>query len=85
MILENVEKPEKSGLVYGILKRLTPIVYPGLCRFLFKMGGLILAVLALAGIVRASVEGFDISNYQPNVNFEAAKEGGQEFVIVKVS
>ena len=49
------------------------------------MGGLILAVLALAGIVRASVEGFDISNYQPNVNFEAAKEGGQEFVIVKVS
>ena len=32
----------------------------------------------------SSVEGFDISNYQPNVNFSAAYKGGARFVIIKV-
>lgn len=34
---------------------------------------------------RASgVQGFDISNYQPNVDFAAAKKGGARFVMIKV-
>lgn len=34
---------------------------------------------------RTTVEGFDISSYQPNVNFKAAYSGGARFVIIKVS
>lgn len=32
----------------------------------------------------ASVKGFDISNYQPNVDFAKAYSGGARFVIIKV-
>ena len=34
---------------------------------------------------RATVQGFDISNYQPNVDFRAAYNSGARFVIIKVS
>lgn len=30
------------------------------------------------------VQGFDISSYQPNVNFNAARADGARFVIIKV-
>lgn len=33
---------------------------------------------------RATVQGFDISGYQPNVNFAAAYSSGARFVIIKV-
>lgn len=33
---------------------------------------------------RATVQGFDISNYQPNVNFAGAYASGARFVIIKV-
>ena len=33
---------------------------------------------------RATVQGFDISHYQPNVNFQAAYNSGARFVIIKV-
>ena len=32
----------------------------------------------------ATVQGFDISNYQPNVNFASAYSAGARFVIIKV-
>ena len=32
----------------------------------------------------SSVEGFDVSNYQPTVNFTKAYEDGARFVIIKV-
>lgn len=38
-----------------------------------------------ANVVAAdSVQGFDISNYQPNVDFKAAYSSGARFVIIKV-
>jgi hypothetical protein len=33
----------------------------------------------------AEVQGFDISNYQPNVDFGAAYSSGARFVIIKVT
>ena len=33
----------------------------------------------------SSVQGFDISHYQPNVNFAGAYSSGARFVIIKVS
>jgi GH25 family lysozyme M1 (1,4-beta-N-acetylmuramidase) len=32
----------------------------------------------------STVQGFDISNYQPTVNFQAAYKSGARFVIIKV-
>jgi len=32
----------------------------------------------------ASVQGFDISNYQPSVDFQSAYNSGARFVIIKV-
>jgi GH25 family lysozyme M1 (1,4-beta-N-acetylmuramidase) len=43
------------------------------------------AILALAATAHATVQGFDISNYQPNVNFAGAYSSGARFVIIKVS
>ncbi|KAL8966935.1 MAG: hypothetical protein Q9183_003145 [Haloplaca sp. 2 TL-2023] len=34
---------------------------------------------------RATVRGFDISNYQPNVNYQAAYNSGARFVIIKAT
>lgn len=42
------------------------------------------AILALAATAHATVQGFDISNYQPNVNFAGAYSSGARFVIIKV-
>ena len=47
---------------------------------LFNLG----FVLALAGYAQATVQGFDISGYQPSVNFAAAYASGARFVIIKV-
>lgn len=44
-----------------------------------------LAVSAsLFGAVQATVQGFDISNYQSSVDFSAAYASGARFVIIKV-
>ena len=44
------------------------------------------AAFCLVGIklAAATVQGFDISNYQPSVNFAAAYNSGARFVIIKV-
>ncbi|KAL9081745.1 MAG: hypothetical protein Q9159_007078 [Coniocarpon cinnabarinum] len=49
-------------------------------------------VLTLASVAtalplarRAEVQGFDISHYQPNVDFEAAYSSGARFVIIKAT
>lgn len=34
---------------------------------------------------RATVEGFDVSHYQPTVNFPAAYKGGLRFVFIKAT
>jgi GH25 family lysozyme M1 (1,4-beta-N-acetylmuramidase) len=44
----------------------------------------IAAILALAATAQATVPGFDISSYQPTVNFAAAYAAGARFVIIKV-
>ncbi|KAI9695095.1 MAG: hypothetical protein M1820_008920 [Bogoriella megaspora] len=36
-------------------------------------------------VKRASVKGFDISHYQPNVDFSAAHSGGLRFVMIKAT
>lgn len=44
-----------------------------------------LAVSAsLVGLAKATVQGFDISSYQPSVDFSAAYSSGARFVIIKV-
>ena len=43
-----------------------------------------LCAAALLGLAHAEVQGFDISDYQPNVNYQAAKDSGARFVIIKV-
>lgn len=49
-----------------------------------KMKAVTVAILGLAVSVHASVQGFDISSYQPSVNFAGAKSSGAAFVIIKV-
>lgn len=44
-----------------------------------------ITALALAGAAQAAVQGFDISHYQPTVNYQAAYNAGARFVIIKVS
>lgn len=44
----------------------------------------LLASMTLAAAVQATVQGFDISHYQPNVDFAAAYNSGARFVIIKV-
>lgn len=39
---------------------------------------------ALASVASASVQGFDISHYQPTVDFAKAYSDGARFVIIKV-
>lgn len=34
---------------------------------------------------RSSVKGFDVSGYQPNVDFKAAYDGGLRFVMIKAT
>jgi GH25 family lysozyme M1 (1,4-beta-N-acetylmuramidase) len=42
-------------------------------------------IMALAATAHATVQGFDISNYQPTVDFASAYASGARFVIIKVS
>ncbi|KAF5012743.1 hypothetical protein F66182_15241 [Fusarium sp. NRRL 66182] len=45
-----------------------------------------LAVSAsLVGLAKATVQGFDISSYQPSVDFSAAYDSGARFVIIKAT
>lgn len=47
--------------------------------------GAIAATMAtLASVATAAVQGFDISHYQPNVNFAKAYADGARFVMIKV-
>ena len=47
----------------------------------------LIASMTLAGAVQATVQGFDVSNWQPagTVDFAAAYSSGARFVIIKVS
>ncbi len=49
----------------------------------FALGLVGLSQAAL--VERAGVQGFDISHYQPKVDFAAAYKSGARFVIIKVS
>ncbi len=52
-----------------------------------KVAALSLGLVALASaavVERAQVQGFDISHYQPNVDFKAAYKAGARFVLIKV-
>ncbi|KAK8084591.1 N-O-diacetyl muramidase [Apiospora hydei] len=44
----------------------------------------LLTLTALMGTAQAEVQGFDISHYQPNVNFQSTYSAGARFVIIKV-
>ena len=44
----------------------------------------LIASVAFAAAVNAAAQGFDISHYQPHVNFAAARSAGADFVIIKV-
>lgn len=53
--------------------------------FLLSIGVAFVLVQATPLASRAaSVQGFDISNWQPDVDFEAAYKSGARFVIIKV-
>jgi hypothetical protein len=43
-----------------------------------------ITALSLAGVAQATVQGFDISHYQPTVNYAGAYSAGARFVIIKV-
>lgn len=43
-----------------------------------------IAALGFAVNAHAAVQGFDISSYQPSVDFSGAKSSGAGFVIIKV-
>lgn len=45
----------------------------------------LLSSTALMGAAQAEVQGFDISHYQPNVDFKGAYSSGARFVIIKVA
>ncbi|KKK23143.1 hypothetical protein AOCH_002297 [Aspergillus ochraceoroseus] len=42
-----------------------------------------LSLLALPGLAYAAVQGFDISHYQPSVNYAGAYSSGARFVMIK--
>ncbi len=44
----------------------------------------LLSLLALPGAAYAAVQGFDISHYQPNVDYSGAYDSGARFVMIKV-
>ncbi|KAK6855434.1 N-O-diacetyl muramidase [Apiospora arundinis] len=45
----------------------------------------LLSSTALMGAAQAEVQGFDISHYQPNVDFKGAYSSGARFVIIKAT
>ncbi|KAK7943214.1 N-O-diacetylmuramidase [Apiospora aurea] len=45
----------------------------------------LLTLTALLGTAQAEVQGFDISHYQPNVNFQSAYSAGARFVVIKAT
>ncbi|KAI1428920.1 glycoside hydrolase family 25 protein [Xylaria sp. FL1777] len=49
------------------------------------MKATLISLLALAKSALATVQGFDISHYQPSVNFAAAYSAGARFVIIKAT
>ena len=67
----------------------TPPIIPCLKSIMkFSAASLVAFSLGLATASpiesRATVQGFDISSYQPNVDFKAAYASGARFVIIKV-
>ncbi|EHK24055.1 glycoside hydrolase family 25 protein [Trichoderma virens Gv29-8] len=50
-----------------------------------SLASIAVGVAALASVANASVKGFDISNYQPNVDFAKAYSDGARFVIIKAT
>lgn len=49
------------------------------------MKSAIATIAALAATAQATLQGFDVSSYQPNVNMKSAKSGGAAFVIIKAT
>jgi hypothetical protein len=45
----------------------------------------VITALALAGAAQATVQGFDISHYQTDVNYQGAYNAGARFVMIKAS
>lgn len=64
-----VYQPLQLSLSYFTMKTITPIAA---------------GIGILSSIASASVQGFDISHYQPTVNFQKAYSDGARFVIIKV-
>lgn len=48
------------------------------------MKSAITACVAFAAAANAAVQGFDVSHWQPSVNFAAAYSSGARFVYIKV-
>jgi hypothetical protein len=48
------------------------------------MKSTLVASITFAAAVKGAVQGFDISHYEPNVNFPAAYAAGARFVIIQV-
>lgn len=49
-----------------------------------SLASIAIGAAALASVASASVKGFDISHYQPTVDFAKAYSDGARFVIIKV-
>ncbi|KAI1332264.1 glycoside hydrolase family 25 protein [Xylariaceae sp. FL0255] len=49
------------------------------------MKSALIPLAALGQVVYATVQGFDISNYQPTVDFKSAYSSGARFVIIKAT
>lgn len=49
-----------------------------------KLTAITLGLASTLGLAHAAVQGFDISHYQANVDFQGAYDSGARFVIIKV-
>ncbi len=49
-----------------------------------SFSSIVAGIAGLASVASATVQGFDVSGYQPTVNWGAAYSSGARFVMIKV-
>lgn len=49
-----------------------------------SFSSIVAGIVGLASVASATVQGFDVSGYQPTVNWGAAYSSGARFVMIKV-
>lgn len=50
-----------------------------------SISSIVAGIVGLASVASATVQGFDVSGYQPTVNWGGAYSSGARFVMIKVT